>query len=179
MNCNADIKSEFCWKTARSSCCSVSRNQMKVYINFPDILVSYTCAYTNTHTKERKKSEKQYLPERLMMTGKWTCLPCCSKDGQVNITSKAKHPRVKLPNFTCSSLFFFFPPSENSLNWVMQKILGVLQSKIKCKPECSKLKQKKQIFCLFSYFWMWVLKKQHLRFSRSYAIERLQTYRQE
>lgn len=40
---------------------------MKVYINFPDILVSYTCAYTNTHTKERKKSEKQYLPERLMM----------------------------------------------------------------------------------------------------------------
>lgn len=117
MNCNADIKSEFCWKTARSSRCSVSRNQMKVYINFPDILVSYTCAYTNTHTKERKKSEKQYLPERLMMTGKWTCLPCCSKDGQVNITSKAKHPRVKLPNFTCSSLFFFFSPRQKTV-WI-------------------------------------------------------------
>lgn len=178
MNCNADIKSEFCWKTARSSRCSVSRNQMKVYINFPDILVSYTCAYTNTHTKERKKSEKQYLPERLMMASgrayraaqkmaRWTSLA-----------------RPNIPESNCQILlvvhfFFFFPPSENSLNWVMQKILGVLQSKIKCKPECSKLKQKKQIFCLFSYFWMWVLKKQHLRFSRSYAIERLQKYRQE
>lgn len=115
MNCNADIKSEFCWKTARSSRCSVSRNQMKVYINFPDILVSYTCAYTNTHTKERKKSEKQYLPERLMMASgrayraaqkmaRWTSLA-----------------RPNIPESNCQILlvvhFFFFFPRQKTV-WI-------------------------------------------------------------
>lgn len=115
---------------------------MKVYINFPDILVSYTCAYTNTHTKERKKSEKQYLPERLMMTGKWTCLPCCSKDGQVNTTSKAKHPRVKLPNFTCSSLFFFFSPVRKQFELGHAKNTGSATVKDQMQTRMLKVKAK-------------------------------------
>lgn len=53
------------------------------------------------------------MPEHLIMTGKWTCLSHCSKDGQVkNSTSKGKHPlnppALLFLNFTCSLLIFFF-----------------------------------------------------------------------
>lgn len=114
---------------------------MKVYINFPDILVSYTCAYTNTHTKERKKSEKQYLPERLMMASgrayraaqkmaRWTSLA-----------------RPNIPESNCQILlvvhfFFFFSPVRKQFELGHAKNTGSATVKDQMQTRMLKVKAK-------------------------------------
>lgn len=60
----------------------------------------------------------------------------------MNITSKAKYPRVKLPNFTCSSLFFFFPPVRKQFELGHAKNTGSATVKDQMQTRMLKVKAK-------------------------------------
>lgn len=135
-----------------------------IYINFPDILVNYTCVHTHTYTRTKekeKKKRKKILFATTARTG-WQesahirLLPTWLR-WKTKTSRRSKHP-LSLPgllflNLSCIVIFFFFQKTGSNLNGAVFKIPGGLQPRTKHKAkESSKPKQKiTRSFDLFSY----------------------------